>query len=109
MQPGDDMDWPMPLPRCNWQAITCTTDSKFVFVNKDRANIIKIDVENDYRLAATYNFSDHNGTCATSIVDTDNKHLYIVTWDGYVVVFDIVRDIKLASYEIPQRPRYHYC
>lgn len=97
------------MPRCNWQAITCTSDSKFVFVNKDRSNVYKIDVENDFTLAAQYQFSDQNGTCATSIVDEDNNYLYIVTWDGCLVVFDIIKDERLVSYDIPQRPRYHYC
>ena len=35
----------VPLPHCNWQTITCSPDSRFIFVNNNYNSVIKIDVE----------------------------------------------------------------
>ena len=100
----------VPLPLCNWQTITCSPDSKYIFVNNNYNSVIKIDIEQDYTLAATYDFpTTHYGTAATNIVDKDGNYLYIVTWDGILVIFDIKTDKLLSELELPQRPRYHYC
>lgn len=35
----------LPLPLCNWQTITSSPDSRYIFVNNSYNSVIKIDVE----------------------------------------------------------------
>ena len=59
-------------------------------MNKNKNEVIQVDCEDDYRLVHEYNFSNTAGTCSTSLVDKSGKHMYIVTWDGCIVVLDLV-------------------